>query len=163
SHRGPDEAGYYLDDGLAMGAVRLSIVDLDAGSQPMPDPSQRYWICFNGELYNHIELREELRRAGCTFRTRSDTEVALPAWIRWGADCLNRFNGAFALAIGDSVSGDLFLARDRYGKRPLFYTEHGGSFLFASEMKAFGAFPGFRFALDARELASSFAVWTPLP
>ncbi|WP_405776064.1 asparagine synthase (glutamine-hydrolyzing) [Streptomyces sp. NBC_00859] len=162
-HRGPDEAGYYLDDGLAMGAVRLAIVDLEAGTQPMADPSGRYWICFNGELYNHVELRDELRRLGRPFRTRSDTEVVLQAWIQWGAGCLTRFNGAFALSIRDAVTGELFLARDRHGKRPLFYTEHDGHFLFASEMKAFRAFPGFRFQLDARELASTFAVWTPLP
>lgn len=162
-HRGPDEAGYYLDDGLAMGAVRLAIIDLDAGSQPMSDPSQRYWICFNGELYNHIELRAELERLGRPFRTRSDTEVVLQAWIQWGPACLSRFNGAFALAIRDAVAGDLFLARDRFGKRPLFYAERGADFLFASEMKAFHAFPGFRFELDPHELASTFAAWTPLP
>jgi asparagine synthase (glutamine-hydrolysing) len=162
-HRGPDEAGYYLDDGVAMGAVRLSIVDLSSGSQPMSDATERYWICFNGELYNHVELREELRRLGRPFRTHSDTEVVLQAWIQWGPECLTRFNGAFAVAIRDAVSGDLFLARDRYGKRPLFYVDRRGELLFASEMKAFRAFPGFRFALDSRELASIFAVWTPLP
>lgn len=162
-HRGPDEAGYYLDDGLTMGAVRLAIVDLPSGAQPMADPSERHWICFNGELYNHVELREELRRLGRPFRTQSDTEVALQAWIQWGPACLTRFNGAFAMAIRDAVSGDLFLARDRYGKRPLFYADLRGEFLFASEMKAFRAYPGFRFELDPRELESIFAVWTPLP
>ncbi|MFH8410885.1 asparagine synthase (glutamine-hydrolyzing) [Streptomyces sp. NPDC018019] len=162
-HRGPDEAGYYLDDGVTMGAVRLSIVGLATGAQPMADPGERHWICFNGELYNHIELREELRRLGRPFRTDSDTEVVLQAWIQWGEACLPRFNGAFALAIRDAVSGDLVLARDRYGKRPLFYTDHGDAFLFASEMKAFRAFPGFGFALDPRELASVYALWTPLP
>ncbi|OKJ48700.1 asparagine synthase (glutamine-hydrolyzing) [Streptomyces sp. CB02115] len=168
-HRGPDESGYYLDDGVAMGTVRLSVIDLATGAQPMADPSDRYWICFNGELYNHIELRQELRGLGRRFRTRSDTEVVLQAWAQWGAGCLPRFNGAFAFAIRDAVSGDLFLARDRYGKRPLFYSGRGsgtgrdGDFLFASEMKAFQAFPGFRFELDPGELASAFAVWTPLP
>ncbi|WNI28141.1 asparagine synthase (glutamine-hydrolyzing) [Streptomyces sp. ITFR-6] len=168
-HRGPDEAGYYLDDGVAMGMVRLSVIDLSMGAQPMADPSDRYWICFNGELYNHIELRQELRSLGRRFRTRSDTEVVLQAWAQWGAACLPRFNGAFAFAIRDAVSGDLFLARDRYGKRPLFYSGYEScegrseKFLFASEMKAFQAFPGFRFELDPGELASAFAVWTPLP
>ncbi|MFB7634870.1 asparagine synthase (glutamine-hydrolyzing) [Streptomyces sp. NPDC056149] len=163
-HRGPDEAGYYLDDGFAMGTVRLAIVDLVDGSQPLSDPSQRYWICFNGELYNHRELRAELEALGRPFRTdHSDTEVVLQAWLQWGTDCFVRFNGAFAVAIRDAVSGDLVLARDRYGKRPLFYTDHGGDFLFASEMKAFRAFPGFRFALDPRELATIYATWTPLP
>ncbi|MFJ4966513.1 Asparagine synthetase [glutamine-hydrolyzing] 1 [Streptomyces sp. ADI96-02] len=171
-HRGPDEAGYYLDDGIAMGTVRLSIIDLSTGAQPMADPTERHWICFNGELYNHVELREELRGLGRRFRTRSDTEVFLQAWAQWGPACLTRCNGAFAVAIRDVVSGELFLARDRYGKRPLFYVDRergagqdgrGGDFLFASEMKAFRAFPGFRFELDPRELASTFAVWTPLP
>ncbi|MFJ5120169.1 asparagine synthase (glutamine-hydrolyzing) [Kitasatospora sp. NPDC088548] len=163
-HRGPDEAGYYLDDGIAMGAARLAIVDLPDGSQPMSDPSQRYWICFNGEIYNHIELRAELERLGRPFRTdHSDTEVVLQAWIQWGAACFTRFNGAFAVAIRDAATGELVLARDRYGKRPLFYADHGGDFLFASEMKAFRAFPGFSFELDPRELATTYAVWTPLP
>ncbi|MFJ1613421.1 asparagine synthase (glutamine-hydrolyzing) [Streptomyces sp. NPDC088249] len=171
-HRGPDEAGYYLSDGMAMGTVRLTIIDISRGVQPMADPTERYWICFNGELYNYVELREELRGLGHRFRTRSDTEVFLRAWIQWGPACLPRCNGAFAVAIRDALSGDLFLARDRYGKRPLFYVDRtrgdgggdrGGEFLFASEMKAFQAFPGFRFELDPTELASTFAVWTPLP
>ncbi|MER5985192.1 asparagine synthase (glutamine-hydrolyzing) [Streptomyces sp. NPDC001787] len=176
-HRGPDDAGYYLDDGIAMGTTRLSIVDLPMGAQPMADPAERYWICFNGELYNHVELREELRGLGRRFRTRSDTEVFVQAWAQWGPGCLPRLNGAFAVAIRDVLTGDLFLARDRFGKRPLFYVEpapgdglgggapdgRGGEFLFASEMKAFQAFPGFRFELDPHELASTFAVWTPLP
>ncbi|WP_413471310.1 asparagine synthase (glutamine-hydrolyzing) [Streptomyces noursei] len=162
-HRGPDEAGYYLDDGVAMGTVRLAIIDLESGAQPMSDPGERHWICFNGELYNHVELREELRRLGRPFRTKSDTEVVLQAWIQWGPECLTRFNGAFALAIRDNEAGTLFLARDRYGKRPLFYTEYDGALLFASEMKAFAAYPGFRFEFDARELASVYTLWAPLP
>lgn len=162
-HRGPDEAGYYLDDGVAMGTVRLAIIDQASGAQPMSDPAGRYWICFNGELYNHVELREELTRLGRPFRTKSDTEVVLQAWIQWGPACLERFNAAFALAIRDSATDTLVLARDRYGKRPLFYTEHDGALLFASEMKAFTAVPGFRFAFDPRELASVYALWAPLP
>lgn len=162
-HRGPDEAGYYLDEGLAMGTVRLSIVDLVSGAQPMSDATERYWICFNGELYNHVELREELSGLGRQFRTRSDTEVVLQAWVQWGRACLGRFNGAFAFAVRDAVAGELFLARDRYGKRPLFYTDQDGALLFASEMKAFGAYPGFRFALDPHELKSIYGLWTPLP
>ncbi|MFI6692964.1 asparagine synthase (glutamine-hydrolyzing) [Streptomyces sp. NPDC050433] len=162
-HRGPDEAGYCVDDGAALGAVRLSIVDPASGAQPMTDPTNRHWICFNGELYNHVELRQELRALGRTFRTHSDTEVVLRAWIEWGPRCLTRFNGAFSFVIRDALTGDLHLARDRYGKRPLFYIDRPGEFLFASEMKAFQAFPGFRFELAPRELASIFSVWTPLP
>ncbi|MEU6351085.1 asparagine synthase (glutamine-hydrolyzing) [Streptomyces sp. NPDC047072] len=162
-HRGPDEAGYYLDDGIAMGTVRLAVVDLATGAQPMSDATRRYWICFNGELYNHIELREELGGLGRQFRTRSDTEVVLQAWIQWGQDCLSRFNGAFAFAVRDAVADELFLARDRYGKRPLFYADRADGFLFASEMKAFHAYPGFRFELDPHELKSIYGIWTPLP
>ncbi|MFE4974873.1 asparagine synthase (glutamine-hydrolyzing) [Kitasatospora sp. NPDC056651] len=163
-HRGPDQAGYYLDDGLAMGTVRLAIVDPADGAQPMADPTERHWICFNGEIYNHIELRAELEALGRPFRTdHSDTEVALQAWIQWGPDCFARFNGPFALAIRDSLTGRLVLARDRYGKRPLYYAEHDGALLFASETKAFGAFPGFRFKLSPQDLAAIYAVWTPLP
>ncbi|GAA2511740.1 asparagine synthase (glutamine-hydrolyzing) [Winogradskya humida] len=163
-HRGPDDAGCYLDDGFAMGTVRLAIVDEAGGAQPMSDPSDRYWISFNGEIYNHAELRRELQAQGRRFRSdHSDTEVALQAWIHWGAEGFARFNGAFALAIRDRVTGDVVLARDRYGKRPLFYVDEPGRFLFASEMKAFRDFPGFSFEFDARELASTYAVWTPLP
>lgn len=162
-HRGPDEAGYYLDDGVAMGTVRLAIIDQASGSQPMADPAERYWICFNGELYNHVELRAELSGLGRPFRTKSDTEVVLQAWIQWGPGCFARFNGAFALAIRDTRTGTLVLARDRYGKRPLFYAEQDGALLFASEMKAFTAYPGFRHEFDARELASVYALWAPLP
>lgn len=162
-HRGPDESGYYLDDTAAMGTVRLAIIDEATGSQPMSDPAQRYWICFNGELYNHVELRAELEAIGRPFRTRSDTEVVLQAWIAWGTECFARFNGAFGVAIRDALSGTLVLARDRFGKRPLFYTEHSGQLCFASEMKAFRALPGFGFSFDPAELASVYALWAPLP
>ncbi|MBR8740352.1 asparagine synthase (glutamine-hydrolyzing) [Nocardiopsis sp. MG754419] len=162
-HRGPDEAGCFLDDRMAMGTVRLSIIDLSTGSQPMGSPDGRYWLCYNGELYNYRELRSELTRLGFAFRTRSDTEVVLLAWAAWGAACLKRFNGAFAFSLFDSVTGELHLARDRYGKRPLFVARHEGGWLFASEMKAFLAYPGFRFSFDAPQLASMFATWTPLP
>ncbi|WP_416970862.1 asparagine synthase (glutamine-hydrolyzing) [Streptomyces sp. 4F14] len=162
-HRGPDEAGYYLDDGVAMGTVRLAIVDLASGAQPMSDSTERYWICFNGELYNHIELREELTGLGRQFRTRSDTEVVLQAWIQWGRSCLSRFNGAFAFAVRDALTDELLIARDRYGKRPLFYADRPDGFLFASEMKAFHAHPGFSFELDPHELKSIYGIWTPLP
>lgn len=136
-HRGPDEAGYYVDDRVAMGTTRLSIIDLSSGNQPVSDDTQRYWICYNGELYNYKELRAELQQKSYKFATQSDTEVLLQAWICWREGCLPRLNGAFAFAIYDTQEGSLFLARDRYGKRPLFYTQQGGEFLFGSEMKVF--------------------------
>ncbi|MBM4796527.1 asparagine synthase (glutamine-hydrolyzing) [Streptomyces sioyaensis] len=162
-HRGPDEAGCFLDDRLAMGTVRLSIIDLSTGSQPVGSADGRYWLCYNGELYNYRELREQLTARGFAFRTESDTEVVLNAWVAWGLDCLPRFNGAFAFALYDSVTGELHLVRDRFGKRPLFVARHRGAWLFASEMKAFLAYPDFQFAFDEAQLASVFATWTPLP
>ncbi|MGY4987311.1 asparagine synthase (glutamine-hydrolyzing) [Streptomyces nigrescens] len=162
-HRGPDEAGCLLDDRLAMGTVRLSIIDLSTGSQPVGSADGRYWLCYNGELYNYRELREKLTARGFAFRTASDTEVVLNAWAAWGLDCLPRFNGAFAFALYDSTTGELHLVRDRFGKRPLYVARHRGAWLFASEMKAFLAYPDFSFAFDEAQMASVFATWTPLP
>jgi asparagine synthase (glutamine-hydrolysing) len=163
AHRGPDGAGYVVDDYFAMGAVRLAILDPEAGIQPFSDPSGRYWLCYNGEIYNYCELRDELEDAGCLFKTRCDTEVVLQAWLHWGKDCLRRFNGGFAFALYDRQLQRLILARDRYGKRPLFYALRGGTLLFASEMKAFLAVPEFSFEQDPGQLASILGQWTPLP
>ena len=162
-HRGPDGLGYMLDDGAALGTARLSIIDIDSGTQPMSDPSGRYWLAYNGEIYNYIELRAELEAAGRVFVTRSDTEVVLQAWLHWGAACLPKFNGGFAFALYDRATRRLVLARDRYGKRPLFYLRRGGEVYFASEMKSFFAVPGFAFEQDSQQLASILACWTPLP
>ena len=162
-HRGPDEAGYYFDERVGFGTVRLSIIDLSTGQQPIPDETGRWWIAYNGELYNYKELRAELAALGHRFHSTSDTEVLLHAYMQWGSDALPRCNGAYAFAIYDRDEGSLVLARDRYGKRPLFYTEVGGTLVFASEMKSFLAFPGARFELDEAQLASIFTVWTPLP
>lgn len=162
-HRGPDAAGGFADDLCAMGTARLAIIDPEAGAQPMSDASGRTWICYNGEIYNYRELRAELEAQGCVFRTRSDTEVLLQAWIAWGAACLPKLNGGFAFAVYDRETRTLVLARDRFGKRPLYFAEHEGGLLFASEMKAFLAYPGFRFTQDAGEIASILAQWTPLP
>jgi len=129
----------------------------------MQDASSRYWIAYNGELYNFIELRSELENHGVTFSTQSDTEVLLQSWIYWGKDCLSKLNGAFAFAIYDRQEQTLFLGRDRYGKRPLFYTQHGTSFYFASEMKAFLDIEGFAFTMDPQQLAAIVSHWTPLP
>jgi asparagine synthase (glutamine-hydrolysing) len=162
-HRGPDEAGYFLDDKMAMGTVRLSIIDLSTGTQPLSDQSKRYWICYNGELYNYKEIKEELISKGIHFKTSSDTEVVLQAWIFWGDGCLGKFNGAFGFSIYDTVTSTLFLARDRYGKRPLFYTIQNGEFLYGSEMKAFFGYPEFSFEMDTEQLSSIYTLWTPLP
>ncbi len=162
-HRGPDGAGYVVDDGFAMGTVRLAILDPNAGAQPFGDESGRYWVCYNGEIYNYLELQRELEELGCRFTTHCDTEVVLKAWAAWGPDCLTRFNGGFAFALYDRQTGDVFLARDRFGKRPMFYARQGERLLFASEMKAFLAVPGFEFEQDPAQLSSILGQWTPLP
>lgn len=163
AHRGPDATGHVLTPGSALGSTRLAIIDIEAGVQPLSDPSGRYWLCYNGEIYNYLELRAELEAAGCSFQTHSDTEVLLQAWLHWGPDCLPRLNGGFAFALLDRESDELILARDPWGKRPLFYAPHGQGLVFASEMKAFLALPGFSFEHDPEQLASIVAVWTPLP
>lgn len=162
-HRGPDGLGYVIGEDWGLGTARLAILDLEAGTQPMADPSGRYWLCYNGEIYNYRELRTELEARGVVFHTHCDTEVVLAAWLAWGAACLARFNGGFAFALYDRREGRLVLARDRFGKRPLFYARHGQALLFASEMKAFLAVPGFTFCQDAAQLASILGQWTPLP
>ena len=144
-HRGPDGSGLWQDRprDVLLGHRRLSIIDLSpTGAQPMVDASGRWVIVFNGEIYNFVELRAELEAEGVAFRGRSDTEVLLGAYQRWGEGCLARLNGMFALAIYDSGSSDaspsLFLARDRVGKKPLYYVRQGTCLRFASELKALG-------------------------
>ena len=137
SHRGPDGRGLWSEPGITLGHRRLSILDLsEAGRQPMPDSSGRFHVTFNGEIYNFLELRRELEALGYGFRTESDTEVILAAFSQWREKCLDRFNGMWALAIWDREEKTLFLARDRLGKKPLFYAQTKHGFSFASEMKA---------------------------
>ena len=134
-HRGPDDEGICIEGPAGLGHVRLSILDLTAaGHQPM-HYQDRYTVVYNGEIYNYIELREELMRAGYAFRTNCDTEVLLAAYDHWGEDCQTRFNGFWAFAVHDRQTGSLFLSRDRYGVKPLYYTELPGYLLFASEIK----------------------------
>jgi asparagine synthase (glutamine-hydrolysing) len=135
-HRGPDDEGYYCDRGLSLGVRRLSIIDLVAGAQPMSSTHGSHHIVYNGELYNYRELRAELERAGVEFRTRSDTEVVVNAYAKLGASCVERFNGMFAFAIWDTAEQRLFIARDRFGIKPLCYSWDGETLVFASEMKA---------------------------
>ena len=145
AHRGPDDEGVYVSPNgrLALGHRRLSILDLSAlGHQPMASPDGRYWIVFNGEIYNFRELRPELEAKGHRFRSASDTEVLLALYAEHGPDMLHRLRGMFAFAIWDAQDRRLFMARDRIGIKPLYYTCQGGRFLFASEIKAILAFPG---------------------
>lgn len=137
SHRGPDDEGTYFDEFIGLGHRRLSIIDLSkAGHQPMSDESGRYWIVFNGEVYNYLEIREELIKEGHEFHSNSDTEVILKSYIEWGVKCLQKFNGMWAFAIWDKEKKELFCARDRFGVKPFYYYHEDSYFVIASEIKA---------------------------
>ncbi|WP_153557018.1 asparagine synthase (glutamine-hydrolyzing) [Roseimaritima sediminicola] len=152
-HRGPDEDGREIDRNLAMGMRRLSIIDLAGGSQPMYDESGRYAIVFNGEIYNYRELRAQLSARGHVLRTHSDTEVIVHLFEERGAACLEALRGMFAIAIWDSLTQRLFLARDRLGIKPLYYTRRGQTLVFASEIKALLQHPAVPRQLDQRALS----------
>lgn len=160
SHRGPDAWGTYAGHGIALGHTRLSIVDLAAGHQPMA--ASDHVISFNGEIYNHIELREELKQLGECFATRSDTEVAIKAFQTWGEDAFTRFNGQFAILLWDRKKRRLIAARDRYGVRPLFVTWGENAWYFASEMKAFDSLPWFRRKYDVHRLFEHGLLWNTI-
>lgn len=162
-HRGPDEFGAWRDSSIFLGHARLSIIDLAGGQQPMTSGSGRCWITFNGEIFNYIELGRELAALGHTFHTHSDTEVIIHAYEQWGRRCVEHFNGQFAFAIWDRNNRRLFLARDRFGIRPLFMARHKGRFLFGSEVKALRAFPGFAPELDPAGLAEVCNYWVNIP
>jgi len=162
-HRGPDGTGLYLDDRFGMASTRLAIVDLERGDQPLSDERGRFWVMQNGELYNYVELREELQRLGHSFATRSDTEVIAHAYEQWGAEFLLRVNGDFALAIWDRERRELFLARDRFGVRPLFLADFGGDLCFASEAKALLRHPSSSRQLDPAGIVDVFTLWSTLP
>jgi asparagine synthase (glutamine-hydrolysing) len=160
-HRGPDERGVYRDRAVGLAHTRLSIIDLTSGQQPMSDDTGERWIVFNGEIFNYIELRDELIARGRRFRTRSDTEVILQAWAEWGDGALDRFNGQWAFALWDGPRHQLVLARDRLGVRPLYYAEHAGRLVFGSEVKAlFAGAPNLPRAFDPVGLDQCFTFWT---
>lgn len=136
-HRGPDDEAFYFSSEFSAGFRRLKIIDLTRdGRQPMSDTTGRYWIVFNGEIYNYRELRAELQRAGWSFRSHSDTEVLLTSYLAWDEGCLSRLNGMFAFLIWDRAERRVFGARDRFGEKPLFYVQDGDAIHFASEIKA---------------------------
>lgn len=162
-HRGPDQTGVLCDGPAGLAHTRLSIIDLGGGRQPMLDASGRFSLSYNGEIFNYVELREELRACGRVFATESDTEVVLQAWLEWGEAALERFDGQFALALWDSAEQKLVLARDRLGVRPVYVCEHRGRVYFASEVKAiFAADPSIPRALDVHGLDETFTFWTVL-
>ena len=152
SYRGPDDTGYYFDRDLMLGHKRLSIIDLRTGKQPIFNEDKSICVIFNGEIYNFIELREELEKAGHRFYTDTDTEVIVHSYEEYGFECVKRFNGMFAFAIWDGRKKALFLARDRAGVKPLFYTKAGNVFLFASEVKAILQYPILNREMDEKSL-----------
>ena len=162
-HRGPDEFGAYLDDKCVLGQARLSIIDLAGGSQPLCNEDGTVWVTFNGEIFNYVELRPELEKAGHRFRTQSDTEVIIHAYEQWGRQCLTYFNGQFAFAIYDKKDESLFIARDRLGIRPVFYTIHNDRFYFASEIKSIFCEPSIPRRIDFKGLDEIFTWWTTAP
>lgn len=139
AHRGPDEQGFYVSDTAALGHRRLSIIDLGSGQQPMAGAGGDVQVAFNGEIYNFRELRSELEIAGARFRTNSDTEVLLQGYLHWGEGCVERMHGMFAFAVWDERKHSLLLARDRVGKKPLYFHREGSRTLFASELKSLRA------------------------
>jgi asparagine synthase (glutamine-hydrolysing) len=136
THRGPDEAGLHCDDYAALAHRRLSIVDLSTGQQPLSNEDATIWVVFNGEIYNHREIRGELEARGHRYRTKSDTETVVHAYEEWGEDCVHRFRGMFAIALWDAPKRRLLLIRDRLGIKPLYWTRAGDRLLFGSEIKA---------------------------
>jgi len=162
-HRGPDGQGVRVDGSIGLGHARLSIIDLAGGAQPLSNEDGSVWVVFNGEIFNYLELREELLRQGHRFRTASDTEVLVHLYEQHGDSFVERLNGQFALALWDGRQRRLVLARDRVGIRPLFYTEVRGRLAFASEVKALFALPEVPRRFDPQAIASTFSFWSALP
>lgn len=163
-HRGPDGDGELVDQEVGLGHRRLSIIDVDGGGQPLSNEDGSLQIVYNGEIYNFVELREDLEKFGYHFKTRSDTEVVVHAYEQWGEDCVKRFNGMFAFAIWDSHKRTLFIARDHLGIKPLYYVRIGSQLVFGSEIKALLQHPECPRALDGKALAELFTFrYVPSP
>jgi asparagine synthase (glutamine-hydrolysing) len=159
-YRGPDESGIYVNNHVALGSVRLSIIDLASGQQPLSSADNKYKIVFNGEIFNYIELKTDLKNLGFTFRTESDTEVLLNAYLAYGPGCLNRLNGQFVFAIWNNETEELFLARDRVGIRPLFYSRAGNNFIFGSEIKTLLEHKDVKAEINPLAMAQIFTFWS---
>jgi len=161
-HRGPDGFGIYQDEDVSLGSARLSIIDLSGGDQPISNEDGTVWIVFNGEIFNYVELRPALEAKGHHFATHTDTEVIVHLYEDYGPDCLKHLNGQYALAIWDVNQRRLFLARDRLGIRPLFYTTRQGQLIFGSEIKTLLAYPGVQVEIDPESLDQIFTYWSTL-
>src|SRR5712692_6778758 len=157
-HRGPDDDGFYVAPPVALGFRRLSIVDLTGGHQPMSNEDGSVWIIFNGEIYNHKDIRAELERRGHRYTTKSDTETIVHAYEEYGDDCVHHLRGMFAFAIWDARRKRLFCARDRLGIKPFYYVMRDRRFAFASEIKALFELGGLRAQLNRRALPEFLAL-----
>lgn len=163
-HRGPDGEGFYIHGQIGLGHRRLSIIDLEGGSQPITNEDDTLYIIFNGEIYNFVELRAELEKHGHVFKTKSDTEIILHAYEQWGRDCVAKFNGIFAFAMWDKKRQELILARDHLGVKPLYYLQLGSLFIFASEIKSLLQVPGCPREVDIVGLSQLFTLrFVPSP
>ena len=163
-HRGPDDEGFYCVGPLGLGHRRLSIIDLEGGHQPLANEDETVWVVFNGEIYNFGDLHDELIKKGHTFKTKSDTEVIVHLYEEEGENCFRRLRGMFAIAIWDAHSQKLLLARDRVGKKPLFYFHNGSRVAFASEMKAILEVPGVPREIDSEAVSDYFSfLYIPAP
>lgn len=159
-HRGPDGSGYFRDSRAILGHTRLAIIDQAGGGQPLCNEDGSLWVTFNGEIFNYVELGQELRALGHTFRTASDTEVIVHAWEEWGEGAFSRFNGQWAIGLWDRRRRQLVLSRDRLGVRPLYMVRRGNQLAFASEVKALFADPSIPRELDPVGLDQTFTYWS---
>ena len=156
-HRGPDEDGFYVGDGVGLAMRRLSIIDLKTGQQPMTNEEGTIWLVYNGEIYNHGDLRPGLEAQGHRYRSHSDTETIVHLYEQYGKDCVRHLRGMFAFALWDSRRRVLFAARDRLGIKPFYYRLSRESFVFGSEIKAILAYPGVRPQLNRRAIPEYLA------
>jgi asparagine synthase (glutamine-hydrolysing) len=162
TYRGPDESGVYNSQFATLGSVRLSIIDISGGQQPLSDNSGRYWIVFNGEIFNYKELRIDLENKGISFQTKSDTEVLVQLYAVYGTKCLNMLNGQFSFSIWDKLKEEVFVARDRVGIRPFFYNLKDGVFSFASEIKSLFTQKRIERELSLESLSQVYTYWTAI-
>src|SRR5262245_32701677 len=163
-HRGPDGEGYYFDQHAGLGHRRLSIIDLEAGKQPMSNEDESVWVTFNGEIYNYLELRKDLLAKGHQFKTESDTEVIVHLYEEVGERFAEKLRGMFAIGLWDKRAKRLILTRDRVGKKPLYYSVIGTELYFASEMKSLFYTPAFNRDIDFEALSDYFSLlYVPAP
>src|SRR5882724_7935036 len=157
-HRGPDDSGTYIHGPIGLGFARLSIIDLAGGHQPMSNEDGTIWLVFNGEIWNYVNLRAELQRKGHHFRTQGDAETVIHAYEEYGLEAVSRLHGMFGFAIWDETRQRLLLARDRAGKKPLYYTFVDGKLLFASEIKSLFSHPEVKREVDLQALGDFLSV-----